>query len=88
MTSFYIVMFLYIMTSLYIVTFPVRIRVRIDLPHPLVCHKRRLNGAVLRIRPEKTEVPCHSRCGTIKIPHCSKALSAEYRPKFAALHLQ
>jgi hypothetical protein len=32
---------------------PVRIRVRIDPPHPLVCHKRRLNGAVLRIRPEK-----------------------------------
>jgi hypothetical protein len=25
----------------------------------------------------KTEVPCRSRCGTIKIPPCSKALSAE-----------
>jgi hypothetical protein len=32
---------------------PVRIRVRIDSPHPLVCRKRRLNGAVLRMRPEK-----------------------------------
>jgi hypothetical protein len=32
---------------------PVRIRVRIDPLHPLVCHKRRLNGAVLRMRPEK-----------------------------------
>jgi hypothetical protein len=31
----------------------VRIRVRIDHPHPLVCRKRRLNGAVLRMRPEK-----------------------------------
>jgi hypothetical protein len=31
---------------------PVRIRVRIDPPHPLVCRKRRLNGAVLRMRPE------------------------------------
>jgi hypothetical protein len=31
----------------------VRIRVRIDPPHPLVCRKRRLNGAVLRMRPEK-----------------------------------
>jgi hypothetical protein len=30
---------------------PVRIRVRIDPPHPLVCRKRRLNGAVLRMRP-------------------------------------
>jgi hypothetical protein len=30
-----------------------RIRVRIDPPHPLVCRKRRLNGAVLRMRPEK-----------------------------------
>jgi hypothetical protein len=34
-------------------TIPVRIRVRIDPPHPLVCRKRRLNGAVLRMRPEK-----------------------------------
>jgi hypothetical protein len=25
----------------------------------------------------KTEVQCHSRSGTIKIPPCSKALSAE-----------
>jgi hypothetical protein len=32
---------------------PVRIRVRIDPPHPLVCRKRRINGAVLRMRPEK-----------------------------------
>jgi hypothetical protein len=32
--------------------------------------------------PGKTEVPCHSRCGTIKIPSCSKARSAEHRPKF------
>jgi hypothetical protein len=31
----------------------VKIRVRIDPPHPLVCRKRRLNGAVLRMRPEK-----------------------------------
>jgi hypothetical protein len=28
----------------------------------------------------KTETPCPSRCGTIKIPPCSKALSAEQRP--------
>ena len=32
---------------------PVRIRVRIGPPHPLVCRKRRLNEAVLRMRPEK-----------------------------------
>jgi hypothetical protein len=32
---------------------PVRIPVRIDPPQPLVCRKRRLNGAVLRMRPEK-----------------------------------
>jgi hypothetical protein len=29
----------------------------------------------------KNEVPSHSRCGTIKIPPCSKALGAEYRLK-------
>jgi hypothetical protein len=33
----------------------------------------------------KTEVPCHSRCGAIKIPPCSKARSAEHRPKFYSL---
>jgi hypothetical protein len=63
---------------------PVRIRVRIDLPHPLVCRKRRLNGAVLRIRPKKPRPPCHDRCDTIKIPPCSKALSAEHRPIFCS----
>ena len=34
---------------------------------------------------KKTEVPCHSRCGTIKIPPCSKSLSTEHRPKFCSL---
>jgi hypothetical protein len=29
----------------------------------------------------KIEVPCHSRCGTIKIPSCSKVMSAEQRSK-------
>jgi hypothetical protein len=37
----------------FIIKNPVRIRVRIDPPHPLVCCKRRLNGAVLQMRPEK-----------------------------------
>jgi hypothetical protein len=60
---------------------PMRIQVRIDPPHPLVCRKRRLNGEVLWMRPEK-QIPWHSRCSTIKIPPCSKALSAEHRPKF------
>jgi hypothetical protein len=32
----------------------------------------------------KTKVPCHSRCGTIKIPPCSKAMSTEHRPKFCS----
>jgi Tat protein secretion system quality control protein TatD with DNase activity len=32
---------------------PVRIRVRIGPPHPHACRKRRLNGAVLRMRPGK-----------------------------------
>jgi hypothetical protein len=27
---------------------------RIDRPHPFVCRKRRLNEAVLRMRPEKS----------------------------------
>jgi hypothetical protein len=32
----------------------------------------------------KTEAPFHSKCGTIKILPCSKALSAELRPKFCS----
>jgi hypothetical protein len=32
---------------------PVRILARIDPPHPLVCRKRRLNGVVFRMRPDK-----------------------------------
>jgi hypothetical protein len=47
---------------------PVRTRFRIDLAHPLVCRRKRQNGA------GETEAPCHSRCDTIKIPPCSKAL--------------
>jgi hypothetical protein len=31
---------------------PVRIQVRLDPPHPLVCLNRRQNGAVLPMRPE------------------------------------
>jgi hypothetical protein len=49
-------------------------RVRIGSPHPLGCRKRRLNGAVLQMRPGKP----------IKIPPCSKALIAEHRPKFCS----
>ena len=33
----------------------------------------------------KKDAPCHSRCDTLKIPHCSMALSAEH-DKFAVLH--
>jgi hypothetical protein len=32
---------------------PVRTRVRINTPHPLVCRKRRPDGVVLRMRLEK-----------------------------------
>jgi hypothetical protein len=32
---------------------PIRIRVRINPPHPHVCRKMRLNRADLRMRPEK-----------------------------------
>jgi hypothetical protein len=53
-----------------------RMRVIIGLPYTLVYLKRRLKET------GKTEVLYHSRCGTIKIPLCSKALRVEYRPKF------
>jgi hypothetical protein len=63
---------------------PLRIQVRIGPPHPHACHMRRLNGGGPSDETVKTEVLCHSRCGTIKIPPCSKALSAEHRPKFCS----
>jgi hypothetical protein len=34
-----------------------KVWVRIDPSHPFVCRKRQLNGAVLRMRPEKPR-PC------------------------------
>jgi hypothetical protein len=72
--------------SVHIFPYPVRIRVRIGPPHPLVCRKRRLNGAILRVWPDKTEVPCHCKSDTMRIPPCSKALSIGLN--FAALHWQ
>ena len=35
-----------------------------------------------------TDALCHSRCGTLRNPHCSMAVGAEHRSKFAALHRQ
>jgi hypothetical protein len=35
-----------------------------------------------------TKLTCHSRCGTIKIPPCSKDISASIGLNFAALHRQ
>jgi hypothetical protein len=46
--------YMYTMLILYnCYTKPVRIRARIDSPHPLVCHKRQPNGAPFQIRPGK-----------------------------------
>jgi hypothetical protein len=41
------------MLNFYRLNKPVRIRVKINPTHPLVCRKRRKNGAVLRMRPNK-----------------------------------
>jgi hypothetical protein len=66
----------------------VRIRIRIDPPHPLVLYMRWLNGAVLWMRPEKPrEASCHRRCDTIKIPPCSKTLSTDHRLQFCSTSL-
>jgi hypothetical protein len=51
-------------------------------PYPRTIQKTEWGGPSDETR--KTEVPCHSRCGTIKIPSCSKTLSAEHRPKFCS----
>jgi hypothetical protein len=46
-------MYLYGITKLPKNPYKDRPREGIDPPHPLVCLKRQLNGAVLRMRPEK-----------------------------------
>ena len=38
--------------------------------------------------PLWTDALCHSRCGTLKNPHCSMAMSVEHRSKFSVLHRQ
>jgi hypothetical protein len=58
---------------------PVRIRVRIDPPHPLVYRKRRLMGRTFGW-DRKNRGPVSQQV----IPPCSKALSAEHRPKFCS----
>ena len=58
---------------------PMEIRLRIG-PQPLL-----LVGGP----SDKTadpEAPCHSNCGTIKIPTCSKVVDAEHTSKFC-IHL-
>ena len=48
---------------------------------PFVCRKKatKLGGGVPSDETAKTEALCHSVCGTIKIPPCSKAIGAEQR---------
>ena len=35
-----------------------------------------------------SDVPCYSRCGTLKNPHCFMAISAEHRSTFATVQRQ
>jgi hypothetical protein len=58
-----------------------RIQVRIGPPHPLA-----IKWGGSSDETGKTEAPCHSRCGTIKIPLCSKARKVTLGLKFVALH--
>jgi hypothetical protein len=66
---------------------PIRIRVRIDPPHPFVCHKRWLNGTVLWIRLEKQR-PCDTAgVERYRSPSLLKSMSS-MGLEFAALHQQ
>ena len=49
-------------------------------PAPLAIRKRQLKLGRSKNKTAKIEVPCHYRCGTIKIPPWSNTVSAEYRP--------
>jgi hypothetical protein len=70
------------MSLLFTYFLPVRILVRLDPPHSLVCRKRRLHGAVLWMRPEKprslSQYVWHN-----KVPSLFKGPERwAYRPKF------
>ena len=41
---------------------------------------------VSRVLGDDHYKPCRNGCGTLKSPHCSMAMSAEQRSKFADLH--
>ena len=42
----------------------------------------KINVTFIEIRED---APCHSRCGTLKNPHCSMAMSAKFRTKFGEI---
>ena len=67
---------------------PMRTRARMDPLHPFLVVPGDKTGTSVRMRPRKTEIPGHSRCGTINIPPCSKSVRARYRHKCLAFHRQ
>ena len=64
---------------------PKSLKQLVTAPLPNARQKVRMSP-VLGDDHKKTDAPCHIRCGTLKNPHCSTAITAEHRSKFAALH--
>ena len=56
-----------------------KIRVRRDSPSPVFCRTGSPSDET-----RKTEALCHSRCGMIKIPPCSKVLRVVHWPQFCS----
>ena len=52
------------------------------------CHGSSEIAVINGCSVSQCHIRCHSRCGTLKNPHCSVAMSAEHRSKFAALQWQ
>ena len=48
---------------------------------PLACSTEQINVAIILTETTKTEAPCLTLCGTIKIRPSLKAVGAEDRPK-------
>jgi hypothetical protein len=67
---------------------PVRIRVRIDPPRALVCRKRRLNGAVLRMRPEKQRSRVTAGMARLRSLPVQRPWAPSIGQNYAALHRQ
>ena len=58
--------------------------VSLDFDEEKACALNSIQSINQSIVNAKMTVPCHRWCGALKTPHCSMAISVEYKTEFAA----